>query len=79
MKNSLLRFFKLQFFAVVCSTACASSPYPKSDHYDGEKFFQPGAAPVKGFIDLLKWQFFGDKKEWPKFRENTTKPRVLIF
>ncbi len=76
MNFSKLRFFSIILFFVTCSTACSSSPYPKSDHFDGEKFFQPGGAPVKGFFDLLKWQIFGEKKEWPKFRENTIKSNL---
>lgn len=76
MKYSAFHFFKILFLIGFCFTACASSPYPKSDHFDGDRFFQPGAEPVKGFVDLLKWQIFGEKKEWPKFRENTIKPEI---
>ncbi|MBC7754545.1 MAG: MBL fold metallo-hydrolase [Moraxellaceae bacterium] len=77
MKHFVSNFFKLTLFIFTCATACASSPYPQSDHYDGEKFFQPGAAPARGFLDLLKWQLSGDKKEWPTFRENTAKPNLV--
>lgn len=54
-----------------------SGPYSKSDHFDGERFFQPGTYGVRGFVDLLKWQLFGDKKKWPKFRVNTPKPQLI--
>ncbi len=72
-----IRLFKLLFSVLICLTACATSPYPKSDHFDGEKFFQPGGPPVRGFTDLLKWQLTGAKKEWPKFRENTMTPKLI--
>lgn len=77
MKLSSLSLAQFMLFIVICTTACASSPYPKSDHFDGEKFFQPGGVPVKGFSDFLKWQLFGEKKEWPKMRENTIKSEIL--
>ncbi len=53
------------------------NPYPKSDHYDGERFFQPGVSGVRSFKDLLKWQFSGNKKKWPKFRENSATPQLM--
>lgn len=42
---------------------------PKSDHFNGENFFNPGGAPPGKFADLLKWQFGreGEKAEWPEF------------
>ncbi len=78
MKSLLFRISNLFFVFATCSTACARSPYPKSNHFDGDRFFQPGGMPPRGFIDLLKWQFSGEKKEWPKFQENTAKPNILV-
>lgn len=77
MKSFGINMFKLVPLLLASTTGCTSSPYPKSDHFDGERFFQPGAPPVRGFLDLLKWQLFGDKKEWPEFRENTARPNLV--
>lgn len=39
---------------------------PVSDHYDGERFFNPGGAAVtKGLGAFLRWQLTGDRAEWP--------------
>lgn len=38
---------------------------PVSDHYDGERFFNPGGAPLPGFLDLLRWQFGERRAAWP--------------
>lgn len=38
---------------------------PVSDHFDGTEFFNPGGTPPRGFGDLLRWQFGGDRSDWP--------------
>ncbi|MCF8483920.1 MAG: MBL fold metallo-hydrolase [Rhodobacteraceae bacterium] len=38
---------------------------PKSDHFDGLRFFNPGGTPPRGLPDLLKWQFEGGRAKWP--------------
>ncbi len=42
---------------------------PVSDHFDGERFFDPHAAPPKGRPDLLRWfvdrHWRGTKAKWP--------------
>src|SRR3954453_18420371 len=47
-----------------------SPPYyagPSSDHFDGTRFFNPGARPIdRGFRDLLKWRFNGQRAAWPQ-------------
>jgi L-ascorbate metabolism protein UlaG (beta-lactamase superfamily) len=35
-----------------------------SDHFDGKKFFNRGAASPKGFRDLLKWMLYRRKGVW---------------
>jgi L-ascorbate metabolism protein UlaG (beta-lactamase superfamily) len=59
-------------------TASASSApaYPTSDHFDGERFFNPGIEVEKGFLDLLKWWSEGGRAEWPTWVENTAKPEL---
>ena len=39
---------------------------PPSDHFDGERFFNPGQPPTdRGLSDLLKWRFSGTREPWP--------------
>jgi L-ascorbate metabolism protein UlaG (beta-lactamase superfamily) len=73
MKN---RFSKILICLSIFSISCASQPYPKSDHYDGRKFFNPGLADTKGFLDFLKWQMQGGKTPWPDFRPLRAVPKV---
>jgi L-ascorbate metabolism protein UlaG (beta-lactamase superfamily) len=58
------------------SAACATTAYPKTDHFDGDQFFIEGAPPVKGFFELLKWQLGGDKTPWPKWIDDNETPQV---
>ncbi|UIJ71356.1 MBL fold metallo-hydrolase [Aurantimonas sp. HBX-1] len=44
----------------------AAGPYPVSDHFDGERFHNPDNAPAKGLRDLLRWQWSGERTEWPE-------------
>lgn len=39
---------------------------PASDHFDGRAFFNPDGTPPRRFTDLLRWQFGGGKKSWPR-------------
>lgn len=47
-------------------SGCSSTQYPLSDHYDGEKFYNPSGKKPRGFGDLLKW-WREDKASWPKW------------
>jgi len=42
---------------------------PVSDHFDGERFFDPRAAPPRSRLDLLRWmferRFRGTRAKWP--------------
>jgi L-ascorbate metabolism protein UlaG (beta-lactamase superfamily) len=55
---------------------------PKSDHFDGERFFDPDGAPPKALREVLRWQFDGKRERatWPDWVENafsdTPPPRV---
>jgi L-ascorbate metabolism protein UlaG (beta-lactamase superfamily) len=44
---------------------------PASDHFDGERFFDPHGTPVRTRRELLRWQFDrfwrGTKASWPKW------------
>src|SRR5215471_2709076 len=42
---------------------------PVSDHFDGERFFDPDGVPPKSFGDLIRWQF-GRRRQraaWPEW------------
>jgi L-ascorbate metabolism protein UlaG (beta-lactamase superfamily) len=55
---------------------------PKSDHFDGERFFDPHGAPPKKLREVLRWQFGGEREraKWPEWVQNaffdTPPPRV---
>ena len=51
-----------------------AGPYPKSDHYNGKTFFNPGQDDLKSFWQVLKWQLIGDKQEWPENVANKNYP-----
>jgi len=48
----------------------SANPYysgPRSDHFDGERFFSPDGAPMdRGIGDLLRWRFAGRHAPWSK-------------
>ncbi|MGN8225643.1 MBL fold metallo-hydrolase [Gracilimonas sp. BCB1] len=37
---------------------------PKSDHFNGTTFENPGEVPSKDFFDVMKWYFQRDQGEW---------------
>jgi len=39
---------------------------PKSDHFNGRRFFNPGGIKPLGFRELLKWQMDGRGQKWPQ-------------
>lgn len=39
---------------------------PRSDHFDGVRFFNPGGTPPNGLGDLLRWRFRGERAIWPE-------------
>jgi L-ascorbate metabolism protein UlaG (beta-lactamase superfamily) len=47
-----------------------ANPYyqgPKSDHFNGTRFFNPGGIPPGTLRDLIKWKWGGEKPAlWPK-------------
>lgn len=42
-------------------------PYrgPRSDHFDGARFFNPGAAQAKGLGEVLRWKLSSRATTWP--------------
>ncbi len=50
--------------------SCAS-PYqgPVSDHFDGQKFFNPSKPMKKSFASFLKWRMTSEPQYWPEYSE----------
>jgi hypothetical protein len=42
---------------------------PVSDHFDGERFFDPDGSPPKSLGEVLRWQFGPDRRRqaWPEW------------
>ena len=39
---------------------------PPSDHFDGQRFFNPGGEPSRGFGDFLRWRLTKSAAPWPE-------------
>jgi len=39
---------------------------PKTDHFDGKVFFNPGGVKPRKLSEVLKWQLSGGKAKWPE-------------
>ena len=58
----------------VLNTACGStSNYSKSDHFDGNRFFNPTQPERQGLGDIAKMLLTMDRKPWPEKVENEPK------
>jgi L-ascorbate metabolism protein UlaG (beta-lactamase superfamily) len=49
---------------------------PHSDHFDGERFFNPGSGAGKSWRDVLRWWTTRARKPWPRWRDWHVEPRV---
>ena len=49
------------------------SAFPVSDHCDGTRFFTPGAPPLPGFRDVLRWRF---TRRVPAWSPHIVEPRT---
>jgi L-ascorbate metabolism protein UlaG (beta-lactamase superfamily) len=49
---------------------------PRSDHFDGEYFFNASASAGKSFADLLRWRRTRTPTPWPRWREQATVARL---
>jgi L-ascorbate metabolism protein UlaG (beta-lactamase superfamily) len=56
----------------------AASPFPK--HFDGQRFFNPGAPGARGFLDVLRWKLTSRREPSPRFVDDVepSKPPSLI-
>jgi L-ascorbate metabolism protein UlaG (beta-lactamase superfamily) len=49
---------------------------PPSDHFDGYRFFNPGAKTGRSFGDFLRWQRTRQRKLWPEWVQNRAQPAL---
>ena len=47
---------------------------PLSDHYDGQRFHNPGAADRRGVGMLLRWMLMRERARWPRWVDNAAYP-----
>jgi len=45
-------------------------PWPR--HFDGKRFFNPGAPQARGFLDVLRWQFTSHPEPSPRFVDDVS-------
>ena len=50
--------------------------YPLSDHFDGKRFFNPGAPPAKGLLDVLRWKMTSRTAPWTPRPQPDSPPSV---
>ena len=72
----MLRVLFLFFFLCLLLTLMplfSSTPSlhrgPVSDHFDGQRFFNPGKPMDKGFWEVLKWRWTRQPQPWPEYSE----------
>jgi L-ascorbate metabolism protein UlaG (beta-lactamase superfamily) len=49
---------------------------PPSDHFDGHRFFNPGAKAGRTFGDFLRWQRTRQRQRWPQWVQNRAQPAL---
>ena len=59
------------FFPVLMLVSCSPHYYdgPVSDHFNGERFFNPGKPDHKTFAKVLKWYATRKRQSWPTCSE----------
>src|SRR5262245_32491276 len=73
-----MRFSRRRVFAAVAALTAAgvaglfarsaSARYydgPKSDHFDGTRFFDENGAPPRSLAELARWRLSGTNSNWP--------------
>jgi L-ascorbate metabolism protein UlaG (beta-lactamase superfamily) len=69
---------KSLYFLLLIPTLLWASPYPKSDHFDGEKFFNPEFKHENSFWDVVKWKWTSDDVKWEKNVPNKNYPSMVL-
>lgn len=60
---------KLLQLIIISIIMCSCSNYydgPKSDHFDGKKFFDPEQQYQRGLIKFIKWRLTKESIKWPE-------------
>jgi L-ascorbate metabolism protein UlaG (beta-lactamase superfamily) len=47
---------------------------PKTDHFDGQRFFNPVGSTGRSFADVRRWRRTSRPKPWPQWIENRARP-----
>jgi L-ascorbate metabolism protein UlaG (beta-lactamase superfamily) len=72
LKRALFIQGLLVFF--LFSQPLPAQTYPKSDHYDGKKFYLPWGDNLKSFWTLVKWKATSSAVDWPAHVGNKAYP-----
>jgi L-ascorbate metabolism protein UlaG (beta-lactamase superfamily) len=70
-RRRLLQLFgSLPFFGSAWSARAAEGSFyyngPRTDHFDGERFFNPGGQQSRGLGEFLRWRFTEKSVSWPE-------------
>lgn len=67
----MLRTSLLLPVVVLMLFSCTSRYYqgPITDHFDGERFHNPGQPMDKSFFEVLKWYATRERQPWPEYSE----------
>jgi L-ascorbate metabolism protein UlaG (beta-lactamase superfamily) len=49
---------------------------PSSDHFDGERFFNPGRRAKNTLWQVLKWQLQGERAKWPRWIDDRARADI---
>src|SRR4051812_28424204 len=74
MRQCFVYFLLMGILVSKGSTTMGIEQYPA--HFDGKHFYNEGSVRARGFFDLLRWAFDGNKKKWPTHVENTASPEL---
>lgn len=77
---SVVAFIQIIILFIGYSISAPTYSGPKSDHFDGKKFLNPGGVKAKGLSDVLKWAFSRKPGKWNRVTDHkvTEKPRERI-
>jgi len=56
----------LCLFLFLSHSCSFGKSYPISDHFDGDRFYNPKGPGTKSFWEVIKWKWKSDAPEWPK-------------
>jgi L-ascorbate metabolism protein UlaG (beta-lactamase superfamily) len=62
--------------AAQANAPTAAGKFPVSDHFDGQRFFNPNGAAPRGLKALLRWQLARQPGPWPDWVDNPAQPAL---